>query len=146
MILFHLSSSWLSNLYITKNCVFCWYTTAEKQKLEPRRFLFEAMVFNQEQLLYCTQSLYRLTKSIIKICGGYLQIKNNYHWLLATHLSYQCPSLVPKRCVSAMKNAKNRPSHYRVKPSLVYFKISYNVLVKFECKWQNKTSPKLKPD
>ena len=43
MIFFHLSSTLLSDLYITKNCVFCWYTTAEKQKLffvsitEPRR-------------------------------------------------------------------------------------------------------------
>ena len=33
MIFFHLSSSWFCDLYITKNCVFCWYTTAEKQKL-----------------------------------------------------------------------------------------------------------------
>jgi hypothetical protein len=28
-----LSTTWLSDLYII-NCVFCWYTTAEKQKLD----------------------------------------------------------------------------------------------------------------
>ena len=32
MIFFHLSSTWMSDLYITKSCIFCWYTTAEKRK------------------------------------------------------------------------------------------------------------------
>ena len=34
MIFFHLLSTWLSDLYITKNCVFCLYTTAEKRKFD----------------------------------------------------------------------------------------------------------------
>ena len=34
MIFFHLSTTWLSDLYITKKCVFCWYTTAEKRKFD----------------------------------------------------------------------------------------------------------------
>ena len=34
MIFFYLLSTWLSDLYITKNCVFCWYTTAEKRKFD----------------------------------------------------------------------------------------------------------------
>ena len=65
--------------------------------------------------------------------GDICKRKNSCYGVLATHLSYQCPSLVPKRCVSAMKNAKNRQSHYRVKLPLDYLKISYDVLVNFEC-------------
>ena len=65
MIFFHLLSTWLSDLYITKNCVLCWYTIAEKLKFDFFQWLnrcqFEAEVFNQERLLYCTYSLYRLT-------------------------------------------------------------------------------------
>ena len=34
MIFFHLGSSWFCDLYITKICIFCRYTTAEKQKLD----------------------------------------------------------------------------------------------------------------
>ena len=34
MIFSYLLSTWLSDHYIIKNCVFCWYTTAEKQKLD----------------------------------------------------------------------------------------------------------------
>ena len=53
MIFFHLLSTWLSDLYITKNCVFCWYTTAEKQKFDFFQSLNHVDVnLNQEQSLY----------------------------------------------------------------------------------------------
>ena len=65
MIFFHLSSTWFSDLQVTKNCFSADQLIIQKRKLyfsitKPCRYQFEAMVFNQEWLLYCTQSLYRL--------------------------------------------------------------------------------------
>ena len=34
MMFFHLPSIWCCDHYITKNCIFCWYTTAEWWKLD----------------------------------------------------------------------------------------------------------------
>ena len=64
MIFFHLPSTWSSDLYITKSCIFCWYKTAEKWKLYFFNhwttyiyFYLKPGVVNQERLLYCTYSL-----------------------------------------------------------------------------------------
>ena len=71
MIFFHLSPTWFSDLQVTKNCVSADQLIFQNWKLnfsitKSCRYELEAAVLNQEWLLYCTQSLYRLTIRIYK--------------------------------------------------------------------------------
>ena len=78
MIFFHLSSTWLSDLYTTKNCIFCRYTTAEK--LNHVDFYLKPQFFNQERLFYFTYSLYHLIRD--GFCHAFWQSesqKNRLH-------------------------------------------------------------------
>ena len=59
MIFFYLSPTWFSDLWVTKIVFSADQLIIQKQKLEfsipkPCRDQFEAVVFNQEWLLYCT--------------------------------------------------------------------------------------------
>ena len=59
MIFFHLPSKWFSDLLVTKIAFSADQLIIQKWKLDfsitrPCRYQFEAEVFNQVQLLYCT--------------------------------------------------------------------------------------------
>jgi hypothetical protein len=87
MIFFHLSTTWLSDLYITKNCIFCWYTTAKKRKCDFFQSLkcrqFEATVRKKNFHVSCTwcKSLVGKFPSILKlILMPYLSIGPKWFW------------------------------------------------------------------